>query len=582
MLIDTKLLIQTLLLHVMCLITINCELYTSVDELSQWPDITRQFRGILTEFIQMEEAKLIKLKKVQKSLSFGLKIHPEVSIEDIGTSKHMSNPINAFVTLNRLNRAIDTVEELLDSESLPSLTDESEHDNTPREQTSFTGRLRSIFAKIKQQLPANDDLMGSGEALLRLQSFYNMPIEDITRGVIIKNYLWQDEANSTDGQQVMNAEDCFELGRIAFQNNQFPTAIQWLYKSLEFATSKQEQDEDDYMLINDILEYMAFSAYKVGQIAYSAKLTQAWLERDPHNELALENLQYYLDELDQQQELNSTKSDEEPIQSPDVTSDLSSDMNRVGEITDIDSYSVSDDEKVRSLCQTSSSTGGSFLKCYKHTNTHQAYDEAKVEILNKEPKIIRIYDIISDQEARYLRREALPRLERSTVHSGAGHRPSDFRIAKTAWIRSNEDLVVERIETRLTSILGLSMDSSEALQVVNYGLGGFYGPHLDSARPTTSKANDSAMIKELERSERLATILMYLNHVEAGGSTVFPRLNVSVAPIERSAVVWFNIGQEGYSDTRTLHTGCPVLLGSKWIATKWPREAANTFRTIRL
>ena len=26
-----------------------------------------------------------------------------------------------------------------------------------------------------------------------------------------------------------------------------------------------------------------------------------------------------------------------------------------------------------------------------------------------------------------------------------------------------------------------------------------------------------------------------------------------------------------------LHGGCPVLLGSKWVANKWVREAANIF-----
>ena len=34
----------------------------------------------------------------------------------------------------------------------------------------------------------------------------------------------------------------------------------------------------------------------------------------------------------------------------------------------------------------------------------------------------------------------------------------------------------------------------------------------------------------------------------------------------------------GASDMAMLHGSCPVLLGDKWVANKWVREAANVFR----
>ena len=63
-----------------------------------------------------------------------------------------------------------------------------------------------------------------------------------------------------------------------------------------------------------------------------------------------------------------------------------------------------------------------------------------------------------------------------------------------------------------------------------------------------------------------------------GGYTAFPRLGVAVAPTRGSAVFWHNIRRSGRSDMHMLHGGCPVLVGSKWVANKWIREWANAFK----
>lgn len=49
-----------------------------------------------------------------------------------------------------------------------------------------------------------------------------------------------------------------------------------------------------------------------------------------------------------------------------------------------------------------------------------------------------------------------------------------------------------------------------------------------------------------------------------GGATVFPHMDVGVWPEKGTAVFWDNLHSSGIADTRTLHTACPVLLGSKW------------------
>jgi prolyl 4-hydroxylase len=59
---------------------------------------------------------------------------------------------------------------------------------------------------------------------------------------------------------------------------------------------------------------------------------------------------------------------------------------------------------------------------------------------------------------------------------------------------------------------------------------------------------------------------LQLSDVEKGGATVFPYLKLRVKPKKGSAVFWYNLKHSGHNEPYTLHSGCPVLLGSKWVA----------------
>lgn len=59
---------------------------------------------------------------------------------------------------------------------------------------------------------------------------------------------------------------------------------------------------------------------------------------------------------------------------------------------------------------------------------------------------------------------------------------ADYRISKSAWLKENEDIVVANVAKRVEVMTGLTTETAEELQVVNYGVGGHYDPHYDFAR----------------------------------------------------------------------------------------------------
>jgi hypothetical protein len=78
---------------------------------------------------------------------------------------------------------------------------------------------------------------------------------------------------------------------------------------------------------------------------------------------------------------------------------------------------------------------------------------------------------------------------------------------------------------------------------------------------------------EIERQQgvRILTVYLYLNDVEAGGGTNFPRLNLTVMPKRGRALFWPSVTDPNPSakDRRTDHQALPVDKGIKYGANFW-------------
>ncbi|KAL1470184.1 hypothetical protein MTO96_040597 [Rhipicephalus appendiculatus] len=87
--------------------------------------------------------------------------------------------------------------------------------------------------------------------------------------------------------------------------------------------------------------------------------------------------------------------------------------------------------------------------------------------------------------------------------------------AVLSWLEKNGSAM--RVYQRASLLTGLTMESAENLQVLNYATGGHYNEHTDPVD------------REEDEGERLATLLVYLSDVKQGGSTAFPEAD-RVAP----------------------------------------------------
>lgn len=203
-------------------------------------------------------------------------------------------------------------------------------------------------------------------------------------------------------------------------------------------------------------------------------------------------------------------------------------------------------------------------------NTIETSDRA-VHILMalNAPRIVLFGDLLSHEECDALIELARPKLTRSTVVNATtgAYDVHDARTSRGTYFERGENELVRRIENRIAQLLEKPIEHGEPIQILHYRPGAEYKPHYDYFDPKLP-GNERVLAMG---GQRVATLIMYLNDVQAGGSTVFPEVGLDILPRKGHAVFFAYSSERGELDSRTLHGGSPVAEGEKWIATKWLR-----------
>ncbi|MES2298396.1 MAG: 2OG-Fe(II) oxygenase [Pseudomonadota bacterium] len=188
------------------------------------------------------------------------------------------------------------------------------------------------------------------------------------------------------------------------------------------------------------------------------------------------------------------------------------------------------------------------------------------------PDIVLFSNLLSPSECEELIALSQRKLARSTtVNDASGvEEVHANRTSAGTFFHLNESPFIATLDRRIAALMDMPVENGEGLQILNYQVGGEYKPHFDYFPPELAGS-----APHLARGgQRVATLIVYLNSVEAGGETIFPKLGVSVAPVQGSALYFAYTNTLGQVDPLTLHGGNPVASGEKWIATKWMRQRA--------
>ncbi len=138
------------------------------------------------------------------------------------------------------------------------------------------------------------------------------------------------------------------------------------------------------------------------------------------------------------------------------------------------------------------------------------------------------------------------------------------RSNNMSWV-DNDHPLIRSLNQRIAALTVTPLENQEPLQVLHYRPGEEYVPHHDAFTPGNLQLEHGG--------NRIATVILYLNSVPAGGGTYFPEMDMRVFP-HAGLGLFFRSVNDGQVLQKSLHAGEPVLQGEKWIATKWIRERA--------
>jgi prolyl 4-hydroxylase len=189
--------------------------------------------------------------------------------------------------------------------------------------------------------------------------------------------------------------------------------------------------------------------------------------------------------------------------------------------------------------------------------------------LNESPCIWLFRDFASAAEMQALIASAQPKMAPAEVSGETGGFLSQGRSGCACWVSHDYSALTLALAQRISRLVEIPLSHAENFQVVYYGRDQEYKAHFDGWEQGTERGDRCLA----HGGQRLWTALLYLNDVERGGCTRFPKLELDVQPVKGSLLLFHNC-ERGSSKRHdhSLHAGMPVTAGEKWAANLWFRQ----------
>ncbi|XP_073251115.1 prolyl 4-hydroxylase subunit alpha-1-like isoform X1 [Porites lutea] len=509
--------------------SIRAELFTAVVELENLVYREREMRFELERYLSLEQERLSKLKM------FLTKVNAAHELVGDDVSRYLGHPVNSYLEIRRFYKEWPEVERLIQLDNSEAVSD--------------------AIAKHKESFPSKEDYDGAITALLRLQDTYQLQPSAFVQGKL---------PGSVPSPK-MHLSEVYDVGRHAYLNSDMFYTKSWMDETLKLYHAGNELEDVNLF---DIYDHLSFSEYKRGNLKKALNYSQKMVELDPTHERAQGNVEYFGEEI-KMYKGTGRRGDTGVITETKVKP--RNERTNFHRSSSFQNYERLCRGEVRNLTKWEESK---MLCWYYNDPPRLKIRPAKIERVFVKPEIFLFRDILSDVEMEVIKELAAPRLRRATIqHPVTGKLEyAAYRISKSGWLKDTDHELIRRVSRRFEDVTGLTMDTAEELQIVNYGIAGHYEPHFDHAREHEDK------FSSLGTGNRIATVLAYMSDVEAGGGTVFTQVGTTLFPSKGDAAFWWNLKRSGIGDASTRHAGCPVLVGQKWVANKWIHERGQEFR----
>lgn len=201
-------------------------------------------------------------------------------------------------------------------------------------------------------------------------------------------------------------------------------------------------------------------------------------------------------------------------------------------------------------------------------------DSFTSEVVDEQLPVTQYVDVLSEFECAYFVTRFSALLRPSMVvdpQTGEG-KFDPIRTSYVAPITANHcDWHVRKVDKLIATVSQTKESHGEYLNLLRYSPGQEYKGHYDAIQVDADCAiyNDGG--------QRCQTALIYLNSVNDGGNTTFPKLGKSIRPKAGSMVVFTNVDKDNKVKRKSYHAGETTISSNKWLLTKWIREMPTTY-----